>query len=719
MLSERQQKLSFCRLCMGHCGVVATVDGEGRLVEIRGDHDDPQTLGYACYKGLNAAEAHNSPERILHPLKRRPDGSFERLPLEQALDEIADRLQVILDRDGPEAVAGYKGGGAFFTSSSVLSLNAFLRAVGSPKAFSSVTIDQSAKSVAAGRIGIWPPGRVPFHRGDVFMIVGGNPLVSISTGGFDTRNPQKRLRQAKARGMKLIVIDPRRTETARSADVFLQPLPGEDASILAGLVHIILEHGWQDREFCERYADDVDALRRAVARFTPGYVAQRADVPEDRLHEAARVFAHECSRGAATSATGPDMSPHCNLTEHLLECLNVICGRFLREGEPIDNPGVLAPRVARRAEVVPAPRWWEQGYRSRVGEYGLLDGELPTGTLPDEILTPGPGQVKALLVHGGNPVSAIPDQRKVVRAFESLELLVSIEPFMSVTAELSHYILPPTLQYERADLPLWVFESLLSPEPYTRYTAPVSTPPAGSEVRDDHYYFWALAHRLGVSLKHLGQPLDTDTPPETDALLAMTARKAPLPFEQIVASERGVYVDVEPQYVEPGDPDSPHRFSLLPRDIAAELDDVFDEWSASREAIGGRPFRYRLAVRRLRDALNSAGLNLPAIKKRVPYNLAYLNPEDLAHEGLADGDHVMLESAFGSIRVMTAADASVRRGVVSIAHGFGGLPDRGAKYEDRGASTNLLLSLGDDREPINAMPRMSGIPVNVRRAPPV
>ncbi|MBY0400693.1 molybdopterin-dependent oxidoreductase, partial [Myxococcota bacterium] len=205
-----REHLSFCRLCMGHCGVVATVDEAGRLLQIRGDHEDPQTLGYACFKGLNAPEAHRSPDRILTPRKRMPDGTFVEIPLALALDEIAVKLRSILDADGPEAVAGYKGGGAFFTSSSLKLLNTFLEAIGSPKAFSSVTIDQSAKAVAAGRIGIWPPGRVPFHRGDVFLIVGGNPLVSVSTNGFDTRNPLKRLKEAKARGMKLIVIDPRR-----------------------------------------------------------------------------------------------------------------------------------------------------------------------------------------------------------------------------------------------------------------------------------------------------------------------------------------------------------------------------------------------------------------------------------------------------------------------------------------------------------------------------
>ncbi|MBW2495964.1 MAG: molybdopterin-dependent oxidoreductase, partial [Deltaproteobacteria bacterium] len=226
--SATTTKLSFCRQCMGMCGTIVQVDEQGRVVEVRGDPEDPSTLGYACFKGLKATEAHNSPSRILEPLKRMPDGSFEPIELETALDEIAQKMREVLERDGPEAIGGYRGGGAFFTSSSVMMLPAFLEAIGSPKAFSSVTIDQSAKSVAAGRLGIWPAGKTPFSRSDVFLLVGGNPLVSVSVNGFDTRNPTKRLRAARERGMKLIVIDPRRSETAQHADILLQPLPGED-----------------------------------------------------------------------------------------------------------------------------------------------------------------------------------------------------------------------------------------------------------------------------------------------------------------------------------------------------------------------------------------------------------------------------------------------------------------------------------------------------------
>ena len=706
------EKLSFCRLCMGHCGVTVDLDDAGRIRAIRGDRDDPQTLGYACFKGMQAGEAHASPGRILHPLKRQPDGRFVPIPAGQALDEIAARISAIRNRHGPEAIAGYKGGGAFFTSSSSKMLNAFMAAIESPKAFSSVTIDQSSKAVALGRIGIWPAGRDPFNTGDVLMIIGANPLVSVSMGGFDTRNPQKRLKQARARGMKLVVIDPRRSETARFADVFLQPLPGEDCAILAGMIRIVLAEGWEDRDFCARYASQIGELRMAVDAFTPEVVALRAGIDPADLRRATDVFARDGRRGAAVSATGPDMSPHANLAEHLIETLNVICGRFVREGEPVQNPGAVNARWPRKAEVIPAPRWWEQGYVSKTG-YATIDGELPSGALIDEILEPGPGQVRALIVHGGNPASAIPDQEGIVAAMKSLELLVTIEPFMTMTAQLSDYILPPTLQYERPDLPLFIYETLVSIEPYTRYTPAIAKPPEGAGVQDDWTWFWEIAKRLGVTLEHFGQPLDMQNRPTTDELLAISARFSPVGFAEIQRAERGLYFHDIPQVVEPGDPDSPHRFTLMPADVAAELASVAAEADAQGRNGAYSGFAYRLAARRMRDALNSACKELPSVRLRVPTNPAYINPFDMEREGIAEGQLVRISSEAGEIVVPATADPDLRPGVISVSHGYGVLPGEAEDPFGRGASTNRLIGAHGPRETINAMPRMSAIPVNI------
>ena len=570
-----EERKSFCRTCNTHCGMIVSVDADEQIVAIRPDRDDLMSEGFACFKGLVAPEAHQASNRVRHPLKRQPDGTFRQIGLEQALDEIAAKLKEIIDRDGPEALGGYRGSGAGMNAAACFLIDGLFNAIGTPKVFSAITIDQSAKIVAAERIGVWPPGPHPFLGSDVTLVFGANPLVSY-TSKFGAHNPRKKLKEEIAKGqLKVLIVDPRRTETARFADVFLQPMPGEDATIAAGMIRLILEQGWEDKAFVAQHVAQLDELSRAVQPFTPEYVARRADVPIDKFVEMTRIFAHS-KRGRAQSGTGANMGPHSNLVEHLLVTLNIICGRFVRQGERIANPGVLLPRYPRPCQVSPAKRSYDKGYKSRIGNYGVLPcgvPELPTGIMADEILQPGPGQIKAFIVHGGNPAVIVPDQLKVVRAFRSLELLVTIDPYMTPTAKLSDYVLPTTLQYERPDLPCWQAENIFyNMKPYTRYTPAVAKPPPDVEVVEDVYLFWGLAKRLGLTLSSLGVPLDMNCPPTADDLLTIVAERAHAPYDEIRRDPLGGFYEREPQYAETGNPGSEDRFRVAPPDVVAEME---------------------------------------------------------------------------------------------------------------------------------------------------
>ncbi len=705
----QHQAKSFCRICAGSCALILTVEND-RVIAARGDKSNPQTQGYACIKGLYLHEAHNSPQRLLHPLKRRADGSFERIGLEQALDEIAAKLGSLLDAGDADAIAGFRGTLSYSNLAVNHMLPDWLQALGSKSFFSTMTIDQSAKWITFERLGGWAAGRDPYDVSDVLLLVGTNPLVSLSTFNCVLQNPGKALKAFKARGGKLIVIDPRRTETAAHADVFLQPLPGEDPSLLAGLLHLILDNGWHDAEFCSRYVDDLDGLRAAVAPFRPAYVSTRAGVPQADLYRAAEMFAHLGRRGSAASGTGPNMARHSNLAEHLLECLNVVCGRYARAGDAVANPGVIGPRVPRRAEVIPPSRGWERGWKSRVGGYGMTFGQKMTGALAQEITTPGVGRIRALFVDGGNPVNAVPDQREFVAALSQLDLLVTIDPFMTATARLSHYILPPKMMFERADLPSRDYESIVMFRPYTHYAAPVVPPPAGSELIDDWYPFWALAQRLGRQIVFDGIALDMHRAPDTDALLAILARHGSIPFAELRASDAGRIFEVEPQFVTAGTSDA--RFAVIPADVASELQDVLQETTTIDAASAG--FSHRLIVRRMREVQNTMYHHLPSIHRRAPYNPACMHPDDFNTLGLADGDEIEIISPHGSIPAIAAMDETLRSGVVSMSHGWGGLPDEQAAYATVGSSTNLLTSSAE-RDRINAMPTMSAIPVRIVR----
>ena len=704
---------SFCRICIGACGTILTLDDGGQITAIRADKDHPASGGYVCVKGLQAPAAHNGPQRLLHPLKRSPAGRFEPIALDQALDEIAERLGQIIERDGAQAVAAFRGTQSGLNSTAYFMLPAWLQAIGSPSFFSTMTVDQSAKWVTVERLGVWGAGRHPFHDSDVLMIFGGNPLVSISTAGFDTINVARQMKEAKARGMKLIVIDPRLTETARHADLFLQPRPGEDPAIAAGLLRIILDEGWQDAEFCTRYVDNLQALRRAVEPFTPEMVEPRAGLRRGQMRQAAELFAHRSRRGAAIAGTGPDMAAHSNLAEHLIECLNVVCGRYLRAGERVPNPGVLVPRRPRRARVIPPRRSWERGHKSRIRGVGTLFGEMMAGIMADEILVPGKGQIKALIVDGGNPVNSLPDQRKVAQALSSLELLVTIDPIMSNTARLSHYIVPPKLQYERADLPTTRdYETIFFHTPFSQYTPGVAQPPPGSEVVDDWYVFWALAKRLGRTILYDGVPLDMSSPPATEDLVAIVTRNSQISLDEIKRHPGGKLFDRDPQYVEAAD-GSDAKFAVAPSDVADELAAI-----AAENTIGlgaGPLFTHRLTARRMREVSNTMYQELPAIRRRRPYNPAWLNPRDLEELRLVSGDKVEIVSDHGRIIAIVQPDESVRPGVVSMSHGWGPLPDSAGDEGSQGSPVNRLVSSERDVETINAMPRQSAIPVNIVR----
>jgi anaerobic selenocysteine-containing dehydrogenase len=227
--------------------------------------ESPSQQGIYLRKGVQGRDLYRAPQRLTHALKRDADGRFERIATAQALDEIAAKLRELIARDGANSHAVFRGTYNNQESASYHMIAAWMKAVGSTSIFSTITIDQSAKIVALGRMGSWAAGKQEFHDSNVWMFVGVNPLVS-NWPGFNSvaRNPALMLKEAKARGARLIVIDPRYTETARLADVFLQPIPGQDAVIAAGLLKIILDESWHDAVFCDSYVAGLVELRRSV-----------------------------------------------------------------------------------------------------------------------------------------------------------------------------------------------------------------------------------------------------------------------------------------------------------------------------------------------------------------------------------------------------------------------------------------------------------------------
>ncbi|MEV7863783.1 molybdopterin-dependent oxidoreductase [Streptomyces hirsutus] len=692
---------TFCRLCSATCGLVVTLDESSRAVKVAGDRSHPLSQGYVCSKGLASGRYTTAESRILRPLLRRSDGGYVEVGVEDALDVVADRLRRVVDRHGAEAVALYGGTQGYFNSAGAVLAPAFASALGTAAFFSPWTIDQSAKTVTAGRLGTWSAGRQSWDNADVWLIFGSNPLVSATTGaGNSSWHVAGQFRDAVDRGLQLVVVDPRRTETARLAHLHLQPVPGEDAAIAACLVREVLIRGWYDEEFCASYVDGLDDLARGVAGFTPEAVGRRAGVPAGDLVEAARLLA-KGPRGCAGTSTGATMGPHSNLTDHLVECLNVVLGRYRRAGEPVGNPGVTTPRTERYAEVVPPARPWDQVPRTRVRGLGRIPSvyggmELPCAVMAEEILVPGPGQLRAMLVLGGNPVSAVPGRTAIEAAFEDLELLVAVEPFHTATSRRAHVVFPSRLQLERADLSMTAGRS---PVPFTQWTERVVPDPPGSDLANDAYVLWALAARLGLQLEVAGHKFDVTVPPSTYEVMERATAHGQVPLREVARHPHGSVFDLPPQVVQPGRSDA--RFEVMPGDVAGELADV--RCAASRP----EHLPFRLVVRRTREAVNSLGPGLPWVARRLATNPLGVHPEDLEDMGCLDGAWIEVRSAHGQVRAQAAADPSLRRGVVSLSHAWG---------DQVGADVNALLRADVDHEDVNGMPRMTAVPVSLTPA---
>ena len=709
---------TFCRFCHAACPLHIDVEINSTgartqevVVAVRGIMEDPLFEGYTCIKGRQLADQHHAPDRLRNPLQRSDDGSFVEVTSKNALDDIAHRVQAIIAAHGPRAVATYTGTGAFQNSISMPVTQAFHSGIGSPSFYTSITIDQPAHLTSRLRMGAWEAGWQNFRDADVLLAIGYNPLVSsyAPAGGLQGTNPFVRLRRAKERGMKLIVIDPRRSELASFADLWLPVKPGEDPTLLAGLINVILQENLHDKDFCDRWVDQLDVLRSAVAPFNPEMVATRCEVDAADVLTAARMFAAG-PRGTAGTGTGPNMAAHSTLMEHLALTLNAICGRVNREGDVLESGNFLYPGDTRRAQVI-APSDPAPGTPHRVRGLKGMPGEMLTNALAEEILEPGEGKVRCLFVCGGNPVVAFPDQLKTIAAMKDLELLVVIDHRMTPTAELAHYVIPPRLELERADVPTVMDRRFASA--YVSYTPAVLQ--ADGDLLSEWEVFAGLAQRLGTPIPLPGGDLPLDGSADDDMVLDFSFAKSRLPMSEIRAKRSTIHEELAIKVVA-ADSDASARFVVAPPDVVEEIAVVLTE-STGAEVIDGfdaTKFPFRLISRRLKHVLNSLGREIPGLARVGTTNAAYMNPLDMRDLSLSDGELVRITSPSGEVVGVAEGSDTIKRGVISMSHSWGGsITDEDVRLH--GTPTNRLCTVESGRDPINGMAIQSAIPIAVTK----
>lgn len=709
-------KRSICRLCQNYCGVKVDMDGN-RLLRVIGDDENPVYHGYTCSKGRAHVGLYDHPKRLLQPTKRLPDGSRIEISLDRALDEIAAAFAGIVDRDGPRAFALYFGFFAYLDHPATAAfVDAYMTAIGSNMLFNSASLDQPGKLLAKGLLGTWLAPSRDASNPEVVLFVGTNPLVSHLGPVGVPKDVYGRAPNG------IIVIDPRRTETASKARLHLQPWPGTDYAILAGIVRVILAEGMADQEFIADNVTGVDELRTAVDPFTPERVADLAGVAAGDVVTAARMYGGARS-AYALAGTGANMTGRGTLVEYLIAALHTICGHWMREGEVVTNDAPMMPLYATTAKaqaISPYPAY-NFGEPLRVRGFAQTLAGYQAAALPDEILTPGEGQVRALLCTGGNPAVSLPNHLKVVEALRSLEAFVTVDVQMSATARLADYVIPAKLPYEMAGTTLFQdFATMFGTglgcmSPYAQYTDALIDPPVGSSVVSQWEFIFLLAQRMGLKLEVYpgyggGIPggtatvLDMDQIPSEEQVFDIVHAGSRVPWRDVRDAEPGLWPRTC-RVVAPKDPGWTGRLDVGNPEVLAEL-----AAATGRSTVDDR-FPLRLVSRRMAKVMNTP---TPARPPKTPdYNWLNAHPHDLARHGLATGDIAEVISAKSAVTCVVKADETMRPGVVSMTHQFGGLPEDYDVMRD-GSSVSQLISDEDGYDRFSGQPRMSNIPVRLR-----
>jgi anaerobic selenocysteine-containing dehydrogenase len=673
---------SACRLCAVGCGTIVELDGD-RVVAVTGDADDPWSRGYTCAKGRAGGAFHHHPDRLDVPLVRR-DGELVPASWDAALDDIAARLAAIVAEHGPEVVADYTGTGGPLDPSGYALAEGFMRNLGSHQRYSALSIDCPAKFLVPQLMaGVQLQFQPDLARAELLLAIGVNTVVSHGHGVM-VPNPLGHLRDVRARGGRLVVIDPRRSESARHADLHLAPRPGTDPFVVAHLVREALRRGG-DPEFVRACADEagVRRLTAAVAPFDAPTVAAIAGVAAAEL-EALDALVAGAGRVAIETGTGVTMNRHANLTEWLVWALAAVTGSLDRPGGVTFNPGSLR----RFEDAVPGGRG-DLGPRpaSRPDLPRLVNGEVPCAALADEIRG---GHVRALLVRVGNPALAIAGQPALREALAALELLVAIDVRPTETTAVATHVLPMTDHFERGD----VLMGYLQAQPFLRYAPPVLAP-VGAR-RPQWWVFAELARRLGLPMfgsarrdaALAGRVVDDEVVAES---IMGGARR---PWAEVRAAPHGVRDEsVAPGWLVPGR--LPQLLDLAPAELVAQL-------TACQPAAAADDAALVLVNRRTPQQYNS--LHREVVGRGRPATPALLmHPDDAAPRDLATGDIARISTADGECRAVVEVTDAIRPGVVSLPHGFGD------------ANVNQVTSTADT-DPLSGMTIVSGLRVDVAAA---
>jgi len=698
-MSESTLHHRACHLCEAICGL-SIETRNAQILSIKGDPQDSFSRGHICPKAVALQDIQNDPDRLRQPM-RRVGSEWHAIEWEEAFTLAAERLADIRERHGNNAVAVYQGNPSVHNYGLMTHSNYFLGLLKTRNRFSATSVDQLPHHLTSLMMyghGLLIP--IPdIDHTDFMLILGGNPLAS--NGSIMTvPDVEKRIRALQARGGKLVVVDPRRSETAAIADQHLFVRPGEDAALLFGLLNTLFDE--QLMRTSHLPVEGVDELRAAVGPFTAEAMSPRCGVPAEQIRQLARDFA-AAEKAVCYGRMGISTQAFGTLCQWLVQSINLVSGNLDRVGGAL----CTQPAVDLVANTSGGHfnRW--QSRVSGLPEYG---GELPVSALAEEMLIEGEGQVRALVTVAGNPVLSTPNGRQLEQALDGLEFMLSVDFYINETTRYADLILPPTapLEHDHYDTTFNVF----AVRNVTRFNEAVLPKPAGA--LHDWEIFVGLATAFAA---RIGTDLKPTLPPEQIIDVGLRAG----PYGDGSAS--GLSVSRLRDY--------PHGLDLGPLqpNLAARLKTASRHVQAAPPLFLGDIQRFACAAplatgqllligRRHVRSNNSWMHNYHRLVKGKPRHQLLMNPADLDRLGLLDGQQVKVRSRVGMIEVDVAASDEMMPGVVSLPHGWGhGRPGVQLEIATRlpGASANDLT---DERQldVLSGNAALNGVPVWVEAA---
>jgi anaerobic selenocysteine-containing dehydrogenase len=682
-----------CCLCEATCGVAIEIEGD-RVIAVRGDDADPFSKGYICPKATGLADLHHDPDRLTRPMVRDlATGAWREVEWDAAFDLVAERLRAVQRDHGRDAVAVYQGNPTAHNLGLLTLGQLFLRGLGTRSMFSATSVDQLPHMLAALTMyGNQLLMSVPdIDRCDYFLILGGNP--AVSNGSLMTAPDVKaRLKAIRARGGQVVVVDPRRTETAELADRHVFIRPGSDALLLLAMIHVLFAEGLVRLGRLAPHVSGVEALRTAAADLSPEATAAATGVAPDEVRRLARELAG-APRAVCYGRIGVCTQEFGGLAAWLAYAINALTGHLDEPGGMMfTTPAVdVLPLAARIGFDGGFARW-----RSRVSGYPEFGGELPVAALAEEIATPGPGQIRALITSAGNPVLSTPDGRRLEQALPGLDFMVSIDPYLNETTRHAHVILPPTSPLERShyDLALNAFAvrniARYSPPVFERSAAQrhdweicvelmtrLQRGPRPATAKPERPYQWLRgpASWTGRAVGRLASRALRAVGPE--GVLELGLRLGPHGLRK---GRRGLSLRAlrrEPHGVDLGplEPRLPARLGtadkkieLAPAIYLADLPRLRARLAADRVRPDGALI---LIGRRHLRSNNSWMHNSARLVKGKPRCTLIIHPADATARGLVDGARARLATRIGAIEVPVEVSDEIMPGVVSLPHGWG------------------------------------------------